>query len=289
MRCYDTHCHPNFAAYRDDVTAVIDRSLAQGVGMIVVGTNYKTSQEAMALAQQYDGVYAAVGIHPIHTIGDITESDTIDGKDYTFTTKQEQFDAQRYEQLISSSDKIVAIGEVGLDYYRLEERDTDISQADADQRQTLEGFLQLARQHDLPVIFHCRGSKDDPYQAYDQLLDIIAQHQQQQAVRGVVHCFGGSFAQAQRAMAMGLYVGVTGIVTFKKAAELQRIATELPLEQLLIETDAPFLAPEPHRGKRNEPAYVLQVAERLAQLRGMDVAEVVAVTTANARKLFGVK
>lgn len=287
LRLIDSHCHLNFAAYRADQAAVIGRAAAAGIGMLVVGSQRSTSERAVDLALGHENIWAVVGLHPIHLTADITETDTFGGEPYSFVTRQEVFDASVYRTLVQRApEKVVALGEVGLDYYHA--ADTAIVSEDmkATQRETLEGFLTLAQELNRPLVFHCRGSKDDPYGAYTDLYEILATAP---GVRGVVHCFGGTYEQAQRFASLGLSIGITGIVTFKKAAEVQRIATELPLESLLIETDAPYLAPEPHRGQRNEPAYVERVAEKIAELRGVSVEAVTRQTLENTRALFGLE
>ncbi|MBI5621758.1 TatD family hydrolase [Candidatus Falkowbacteria bacterium] len=279
----DSHCHVNFNAYRDDADATIQRSLDKEIWLINVGSQLSTSQRSITLAQKYpEGVYAAVGLHPIHLAQDITESAKFDGQEYAFTTRRETFEYDRYKQLAQSSSKVVALGEVGLDYYYFGEVSLTPEEMRKVQQETLDGFLALAKELQLPVIFHCRGAKDNPHQAYDDLYDCLAES----GVRGVVHCFGGSLEQAKKFVDLGLYVGFTGIITFKNAEELRAIAVALPLDRILVETDAPFLAPDPYRGKRNEPAYVEYVAKTLAEARGVDFEHIAEATVHNTRQLF---
>ncbi|MFA6533635.1 MAG: TatD family hydrolase [Patescibacteria group bacterium] len=286
---FDSHCHINFNAYKDDAEEVIRRSLSKGIWLINIGSQLSTSARSIKIAEKYpEGVYAVVGLHPIHLTGDITESATFNGEEYKFVTKQEKFDYNKYKELALSSEKVVGIGEVGLDYYYFGENKLPAEEIKKVQRETLAGFIKLAGELDLPLVLHCRGNKGEPYGAYDDLLGILESRikNQESRIRGVIHCFGGNMEQAKKFVALGFFVGFTGIVTFKKAVELQAIVKELPLDRILVETDAPFLAPEPHRGTRNEPAFVEFVAEKVAELKGLSLAEVAAETFKNTKELF---
>lgn len=305
----DSHCHINFISYKDDADEVIKDFLRDNYAMVVVGSQDSSSRRAIEYADKYErGVYAAVGLHPIDLIEDTEETVSIDGKPYTFKNRQEDFDEEKYRQLAQSSKKVVAIGEVGLDYYYFDKFSQEkIPEFVAKQKDALRGFIKLAEELDLPLIFHCRDAKDmaiksdDSYGllvgtdssdinfgAYGDLLQLIKEEiATGRKIRGVVHCFGGNLAQAQEFVNLGLYIGITGIVTFKKKAEaLQEIARTLPLEKILVETDAPFLSPEPHRGERCLPQYVKFVAQKVAAIKGIDYEEVAQTTTDNAKNLF---
>lgn len=279
---FDTHCHVNFAAFKETQQAVIQRSLEKGISLVVVGTQIDTSRSAVELAEKYEGVYAAVGLHPVHLY-----SQYVDEEESRFKTREETFDFEVYREL-GKRESVVAIGEMGLDYFRLDgvgaNGRSPVQEIKKRQRETFESGLGLAKDLGKPMIIHTRPSPDS-FDAYDDVLGIVRAHSE---VQGVVHCFGGSFEQAQQFVELGWKIGVTGIVTFKKALETQRVATELPLESLVIETDAPYLAPEPYRGKQNEPSYVVHVAEKIAELRGVSVDEIAEQTTSNAKELFGV-
>lgn len=281
----DSHCHVNFKEYTDEIDKVIKSSLDKNTWLINVGSNYSTSKKSVKIADNYEkGVYAAVGIHPIHLIEDITETATFDNKEYSFTTKKEYFDYEKFKDLAQSSDKVVAIGEVGLDvyYYKPEE----VEKAYDIQIEVLEQFIDLAKELNLPLVLHCRGTKENPYDAYDKLIEIL---KRKQYYIGVVHCYGGNLEQAKEFIDLGFYIGFTGIITFKKSEVLQKIAKDLPLERILIETDAPFLAPEPFRGKRNLPEYVKYVGEKIANLKNLSKEDVFNQTFKNASKLFKIK
>lgn len=284
----DSHCHINFKVYKKDADDVIQRSLSGDTWLINVGAQFSTSKRAIVIAEKYEkGVYAAVGLHPIHLLDDITESAVIAGQKYTITTKKEEFDYEKYKTLALSSKKIVALGETGLDYYNTKSQGPISNKDKILQKQVFEKFIDLSQEINLPLIVHCRGDEDDYYGVYDEMLEIFSARQQKRKINGVIHCFGGNLQQAQQFVQLGFYIGFTGIITFKrKAEELQEIVKKLPLDKILIETDAPFLAPEPYRGKRNEPVYVKFVAEKIAELKNISPQEVIDITTKNAIKLF---
>lgn len=290
----DSHCHINFHAYREDADEVIGRSLSRGIWLINVGAQYSSSERTIKIAEKYDeGVYATVGLHPIHLVEDITETAMLDGKEYSFVTRREEFDAGKYRELVQSSQKVVGLGETGLDYYYFSDVSAlpfGVVEIKEIQKKTLQGFIDLGCELDLPLVMHCRGSQDDPDGAYDELLEIIeANIAQGKSIKGVMHCFKGNMSQAQRFINLGFYVGFTGVITFKKKSEeLWEIVKALPIEKILVETDAPFMAPEPHRGQRNEPAYVEFVARKIAELKNMEFAEVARITTSNTRSLFNI-
>lgn len=278
----DTHTHTTFHEYKNDADEVVRRALENDTWLVNIGTQYATSEAAVATADRFDeGVYAAVGIHPIHLVGDITESATFDGKDYSFVTKTQTFDYEKMRRIATSSSKVVAIGETGLDYYRLGEQ--TVGDFRKIQEPVFRDSIRLAKELNLALVVHGRGEAERPYAIYDELISIV---KEQGVARGVFHCFGGTLEQAQKIVEMGLMIGVTGIVTFKKALELQEIVKTIPIEHLVIETDAPFLAPEPYRGKRNEPSYVQYVAKKIAEIRGVSFEQVAEVTTVNARRLY---
>ncbi len=279
----DSHCHVNFNAYSEDAEETIQRSLAKDIWLVNIGSQYSTSERTIKIAEDYDvEVYAVVGLHPIHLTQDITESSTFNGKKYDFTTRKEIFDYEKYKKLALSSQKVVGLGEVGLDYFYFDKLEMDAKEIKDIQKETLRSFIKLGQELDLPLVFHCRGEVNNLHQAYDDLYEIIKDNN----IRGVVHCFGGTLEQAQKFVDAGFYIGFTGIITFKKTEELQEIVRQLPLDKILVETDAPFLSPEPNRGKRNEPAYVEFVAKKVAEIKQVSFETVVEQTFANTRELF---
>lgn len=249
---FDSHAHLDDEKFDMDRAEVIARALENGVtGIINAGACMTSSARSVALAEEYESIYAAVGIHP-HDAKSAQESD--------------------YRQLAewSKLDKVVAIGEIGLDYYY------DFSPRDL-QRTVFVRQIDVARQMDMPFIIHDRDAHGD-------ILDILKK--EAKGLRGVLHCFSGSLEMAKEVIKMGFYISIAGPVTFKNAAKLPEIVAAVPLERLLVETDCPYLTPHPHRGKRNEPAYVKLVAEQAAHLRGMDAMDFMKATTHNVKELF---
>lgn len=289
---FDSHCHIHFNAYKDDMDEVIKRTLEQGVFMITVGTQKDTSRIGLEVAEKYDGVWASVGIHPNHlTKQEFFDNDELAPEEQTtpqIKTRQESFDFEYYKEL-SKHPKCVAIGEFGLDYYRIPE-ELDIKEVKKIQKQTARDHLNLADELDLPVIIHCRD-------AYKDQIEMLKEYVKDGRLsrKGVIHCFGGTMGDAEEFIKMGFYIGFTGVITFpprKKdelfdgLTEIQNIAKTIPLDRIFVETDAPYLTPTPHRGERNEPAFVRFVAEKIAELRGISLEQVETATTQNVKKLF---
>lgn len=272
----DTHAHLNFNAYKDDLDEVIKRSLNNKVWMINVGSQYETSKKAVKIAEQYEkGVYAAVGLHPIHLSDGIFKT-KIDQEEIEFQTREEDFDYQKYKELAQSK-KVAAIGEIGLDYWYKPKTKKKLEEFKQKQKEVFLQQLELARELSLPVIFHCRTAHDD-------LLETLNFQVSSFKLRGAIHCFTGNWQQAERYLEMGLYLGFNGII-FK--LDLDEIINKAPLEKILIETDCPYLTPPPMEG-RNEPLYVKYVAEKIAKIKKLSYEELSNITTKNARKLFNI-
>lgn len=268
----DTHTHVNFRAFSEDADPVIERALSNGVWMINVGTQFETSRRAVEIAEQYsDGVYATVALHPIHLF-----AHHVDEEETSFQAADEEFDPQIYKDLILSSTKVVGIGEFGLDYYRLPP-ELDERVVKAKQQEVVIEHLLLARSVDKPVMIHCRD-------AYPQLAALLRENKYEGA--GEIHCFTGTWVEAKPFLDMGFYIALNGIITFDKTGRSEEVVKNLPLEYMILETDAPYLTPLPYRGKRNEPSYIKYVAEKIADLKGVELSEVERITTANARKLY---
>lgn len=256
----DTHCHLNFDSYDDDRDAVISRAAAAGVTRVInPAVDLDTSRAAIDLARDHAAVYAAVGIHPNDTA-------TFSGADIEMLAA------------LANAPKVIAIGEIGLDYY------WDKSPT-AMQFRAFEAQLELAQRLELPVIIHNRDASEDTMRILETWAHGLPDTMK--ARPGVMHSFSGSQAIAERALAAGFYLGFTGPITFKKADETRSIAAHVPLERLLVETDGPFLTPIPYRGKRNEPAYIPYIVERLAALHLKPADEMARITTENAERLFG--
>jgi TatD DNase family protein len=265
----DTHCHLDYDKFHSDRDAVIQRAKDSGlVRILVPGLDHRSSKEAVLLAEANPMVYAAVGFHP---------------------TDLEKFSEQAFEQIreLVKHPKVVAVGEIGIDYYWVKEDEKRAFQRDMLRRQ-----LAFAEEVDKPVVIHMREEKDAWYgPASTDLLEILAAwHDQLRgplvAKPGVLHSFNGNLETAQKALALNFYIGVTGPVTYKNSEEKRQIIRQLPLERLLIETDAPFLTPVPHRGKRNEPAYVGHIADKIGEIHSKSPAEIAEITTDNAARLF---
>jgi TatD DNase family protein len=274
----DTHAHVNFSAFKDDLDEVIRRSLDEDTWMINVGSDYKTSKRALEIANKYEkGIYAAVGLHPIHAC-----SGEAEGEDYDVKQKSEEFNYDNYEKL-AKFEKVVAIGEIGLDYYHIAPA-ADIGAIKKKQKDVFTAQLMLARKLDLPVIIHCR-------QAHDDMLAVLQNFKKENKDLfktnepwGVMHCFSGDEDLAWKYFSLGLIISFTGLVTFSK--QWDDLIRKLPPDKFMIETDCPYMTPEPFRGKRNEPVLVKYVAERIAEIKNLTAERVGEITTGNARILF---
>ncbi|MCP1492224.1 TatD DNase family protein [Peribacillus frigoritolerans] len=252
---FDTHVHVNAEQFNEDLEDVINRAKEAGVdNMVVVGFDRPTIIRAMELIETYDFMYAAVGWHPVDAI-DMTEDDL-----------------QWIEEL-SNHPKVVAIGEMGLDYH------WDKSPKDV-QMEVFRKQIRLAKKVGLPIIIHNREATAD-------IVNILKEEEASR-VGGIMHCFSGSAETALECVNMNFYISLGGPVTFKNAKKPKEVAAAVPLDRLLIETDCPYLAPHPYRGKRNEPSYVKLVAEQIAEIKQLTFEEVSQATTENAKKLFGI-
>lgn len=248
----------------------------KGIWGITVGTSIGTSASAVAFADKTEGVWATVGYHPEHFTSSYHDEAEGDADDYSI---------DKIEALARSSKKVVAIGETGLDFFRMDEG-RNVDEGKALQENEFRQHIALAKKNDLPVVIHCR-------EALTRLAEIVLDERANGwNVRGVVHCFTGTWEEAKPLLDLGLHLSFTGIITFppKKTDDpekhVHRVIERMPLDKLLVETDAPYLTPVPFRGKRNEPAYVEYVAQKVAELREEDIETVAAQTTENARGLF---
>jgi TatD DNase family protein len=300
----DTHCHLNFNKFDEDRELVIQRSLEAGIERILIpGLDLESSQTAIQLAGSHPNIYSAIGFHP--TDLDKWSENSVNDLKSLITSGPISLSREVAKSLPSPSadsslttfaqndatKKIVAIGEIGLDYYWVKDPDKR-----AQQRGVLKQQLRLAQEVNKPVVIHMREENDTWFaQASVDLLEILAEwHNELQSKNhplaekpGVLHSFNGNLETAQKAIALNFYIGVTGPVTYKNAEEKRQIIRQLPLERLLIETDAPFLTPVPHRGKRNEPAFVAYIADKIAEIHMTTSEQVAKVTTINAACLFG--
>jgi len=254
----DSHAHLNFEAFKNDFDKVIKRSLAEDIWMINVGSNYETSKRAKEISEKYEkGVYAAIGLHPIHA-------------------DEEDFDKEKYKKLALSgnegSDKVVAIGEIGLDCFK------DYGLFREKQKQVFLQQLDLAKELNLPVIFHCRKAHEDLIEILNYKLKT-----KNYKLNGVIHCFTGNWKQAKRYLDMGFYLGFNGII-YK--LNLKEVIEKTLLEKILIETDCPYLTPPQAGIERNEPIFVKYIAQDIAKIKNIDFQRVAEITSQNAGELF---
>ncbi len=249
----DTHVHLDMYDAASDRAEVVSRAYAAQVRQIItIGINLPISRQAVAIAEQYEGVFASIGIHPHDAKG--VNNKTYDGL-----------------RPLTKSPRVVAIGEIGLDFFK------EYSPRQ-EQEICFRQQIQLARELRLPLIIHDRD-------AHDEIIRILREEKAED-VGGVFHCFSGDYTFARECLDMGFYISIAGVVTFTKAATLQDVVKNVPMDRLLIETDAPFLAPVPYRGKRNEPAYVIHVGQKIAGIKGCSVIEIAQWTQKNAQALF---
>lgn len=246
----DTHCHLGKEDYEDINTIV--KNMKDGY-MIAAGVNDQTNQEVVNLCQQYKNIYGVIGIHP-------NEVNTCN----QFSLDWIEFNLR--------SEKIVGIGEIGLDYhYGVNDKEL--------QMEIFKKQLELAYKHKVPVVIHSRDSIEDTYQ-------IMSQYSE---VQMIIHCYSGSVEMAKKFLKLGVYFGIGGVLTFKNAKILKEVVAILPLDHILLETDSPYLTPEPYRGEKNEPRNILLVAEKIAEIKGISVKEVLEITTINAIRKFDLK
>lgn len=250
----DSHCHLDFPDFGPELDAVVGRARAAGVGtMLTIGTRLSAFDGVRAIAERYDDIWCSVGVHPHEAaVEPLNEA------------------AALVER--AAHPRVVGIGEAGLDYY-YEHSPRD------DQIRNFKAHIAASRETGLPLIVHARDADDD-------LCEILQDETQRGSFPGLIHCFSSTAKLAKTALDIGFYISISGIVTFKKADELRAIVATVPLERLLVETDAPYLAPMPHRGKRNEPAFVRNTAEAVARIKNVDVTKLEAATTANFFRLF---
>jgi TatD DNase family protein len=274
----DTHAHLNFNAYKADLEEVIKRTLENDVWVINVGSQYSTSKRAVEIAEKYDkGVFAAVGLHPIHLETGLVKIKE-DPEEIQFNTKEESFDYQKYKELAGSA-KVVAIGEAGFDYYWKPKTKKKLELFKEKQREAFFQQLKLAKELGLPVIFHCR-------MAHQDLIKFLKENPGIRPERAVAHAFVGTLNELKEYLSFGYSIGFNGI-TFKKIAgiDFDEIIRNTPSERILVETDCPYLTPPPMEG-RNEPVFVKYVIERVAEVKNQSHEDIVKVTTENAKKLF---
>lgn len=264
VRYIDTHCHLQFEQYAQDRETIIERMKEEGIAAIVVGTDLETSKEAVELVEKYEHLYAAVGLHPS-------------------SIEQEQFNDAEYRAL-ATHPKVVAIGECGLDYFRLEEMSDEVKNK---QKELLQKHIALAVGLDKPLVIHVRPSKGT-IDAYHDLIEILKEAKKEYPkLRGDIHFFAGGLTEAEAFFTLDFTISFTAVITF--ARDYDDIVKEVPLENILSETDAPYVAPLERRGERNDPLAVTSVTAKIAEIRGEDVEVVRTTLLDNARRLFALR
>lgn len=272
----DIHSHVQFNVFKDDFDDVVNRSLEANTWMINVGTNLKTSKDAIALSEKYsEGVYSIVGLHPVHSNTSFHDTEELGEEAKPFTSKGEDFNVEEFEKLISHP-KVVGVGECGLDFFRIEgDREVYVQR----QITAFEAQIELAVKYDKPIMIHCRD-------AYLEVLEILRNKKEVHGdrLRGNFHFFVGDTETAQQILDLGFNFSFTGVITFAK--QYEELVKMAPLERIFSETDCPYVAPVPHRGSRNEPLYVSEVVKKIAEIKGLDVEVVKSQLVANAVDFF---
>ncbi len=285
---FDAHTHVQFSGFNDDREAVLKRADEADVWMVNVGTQKETSRAAVTLAEQHNaGIYAAIGLHPVHTAKSYHDEAELGGGEAAkaFTSRGEVFDADYYRPL-ALHQKTVAIGECGLDYFHFNENESKEIQMKR-QREAFVAQIALAREVKKPLMIHCRN-------AFDDLIEILASPSYPKVDNpGVIHFFTGTMVDAERLLALGFSFTFGGVVTFPprkgtSAGDYDEVVKMIPADRILSETDAPYASPAPYRGKRNEPAYVVETVKKLAELKNISPEAMKRQIWENARRIFGV-
>lgn len=281
----DIHSHVNFTAFDADRDAVIKRALENDTWVINVGTQVDTSRKAVEMANQYkEGVYAIIGLHPIHTGASFHDAKELGLGGKEFTSRGEAFDKESYRELLKDP-KVVAIGECGLDYYRC---DTEYIE---NQKKAFIEQIELANEFNKPLMLHIRNNKEDPaHDAYMDALELLKKYLNSQSLpagrRGDVHFFAGTPEIAKAYVDFGFTLSFTGVITFTH--DYDEVIRNTPLNMIMSETDSPYVTPAPHRGKRNEPAYVREVVKKIAAIKNLPEAEVAEAIISNAKRVFNI-
>ncbi|MDR3519397.1 MAG: TatD family hydrolase [Candidatus Pacebacteria bacterium] len=274
----DIHSHVNFKAFDEDREAVIERAFENDTWVINVGTQVDTSKAAIALAHKYkEGVYAIIGLHPIHTGASFHDEKELGEEGGEFTSRGEVFDKNIYRELLKD-EKVVAIGECGLDYYHTEKESIE------KQKEAFVAQIELANEFNKPLMLHIRNNpKDKSIDAYFDSLELLKKHSK---VKGDVHFFAGNMEVAKAFLDFGFTLSFTGVVTFTH--DYDEVIRNTPLDMIMSETDSPYVSPVPHRGKRNEPSYVKEIVKKIAEIKNLPEKEVAQAMIANAKRVFGI-
>lgn len=272
----DIHSHVNFKAFDEDRDVVIQRALENDTWVINVGTQIDTSKKAVEIAREYkEGVYAIIGLHPIHTGASFHDEKELGVGGAEFTSRGEVFDKEKYLELLRDP-KVVAVGECGLDYFRCTEESIE------KQKIAFIGQIEIANEIGKPLMLHIRNNPENKeLNAYSDALELLKQHAK---VKGDVHFFAGSWEDAKGYLDFGFTLSFTGVITF--ASSYDEVIRNTPLDMIMSETDAPYVSPVPYRGKRNEPLYVSEIVKKIAEIKGLPEREVAEAIINNAKRVF---
>lgn len=281
----DIHSHVNFKAFDEDRDEVIKRALDNDTWIINVGTQIDTSRKAVEMANKYkEGVYAIIGLHPIHTGASFHDEKELGEGGAEFTSRGETFDKESYRELLRDP-KVVAIGECGLDYFRC---DTEYIEK---QKHAFIAQIELANEFDKPLMLHIRNNKEKPeLNAYMDALEILKKYSKvnpaKDGARGNVHFFAGGIKEAIAFTDFGFTLSFTGVITF--TTDYDEVIKDISIDMIMSETDSPYVSPVPYRGKRNEPSYVSEVVRKIAEVKGLPEDEAAKIIIANARRVFAI-
>ena len=283
LKYIDIHAHTNFKAFEDDRDEVISRSLEADTWVINIGTQYDTSKKAVLMTNDYQGVYATIGLHPIHTSASYHDESELGENGKEFTSRGEIFDKEKYKELASLG-KVVGIGECGLDYFHMSEDSIE------KQRVAFISQIELSNELGVPLMLHVRNnSTDKTHNAYFDVYELVRKYSTLGSIKGVSHFFAGSVEDMKRFIEIGIYISFAGPITYKPKPEIcdyEGVIKETPLDMILADTDSPYVAPVPHRGLRNEPIYVKDIVAKIAQIKGLKEEDVATQIVLNARQLF---
>ena len=279
----DIHAHVNFKVFEADHDAVIRRALDNDTWFFNVGTQIDTSRSAIKLAHRYEeGVYAVIGLHPIHTDKSFHDDEELGEGGKEFTSRGEIFDKDIYRELLKDP-KVVAIGECGLDYFHMKEESIE------KQKEALISQIELSNEIGKPLMIHVRNNSEDKSRnAYEDTLEILKQHSK---IGGVIHFFEGTLENARDFIKIGFYISFTGAITYPprkngKGCNYEEVINNIPLDRILTDTDSPYVAPVPHRGRRNEPSFVCEIVKKIAEIKNIPEEEIARVIVENAKRLF---
>jgi len=273
----DTHAHVNFNSFKDDADEVITRAHDADINMFLVGSQINTSKRAIAYAEKYKDIYAIIGLHPVHLV-----EFYVDEQEVNFKSRKEEFDYEAYREL-ALNPKTIGIGECGLDYSKIDDVPGDNEEIKKHQKSTFRKQIELSLEVGKPLAIHCRDAYEDVLLEIRKFISDTGK-----TPKALMHCYLGTKELAKEFIKLGFYISFSGIITFKNAGELGEVVKSVPMSRILVETDCPYLAPEPKRGQRNEPLYVKYTAKKVAELKGESSEKVFLETTNNAKKLFNI-